>query len=114
MESHALDTGTSLKTAEPSPTQRSRTSGFSRTRLARMHDTLLRHVESGRLPGLVALISRRGAEHVDAIGYLGVRPHSADAARYDFPLGLGDEADHGGGRDDSRRGMQAQAGRSRR
>ena len=59
-----------LKTAEPSPTQRSKTSGFSPTRLARMHDTLLRHVDSGRLPGLVALISRRGAEHLDAIGTL--------------------------------------------
>jgi CubicO group peptidase (beta-lactamase class C family) len=35
-----------------------------------MHDTLLRHVDSSRLPGLVALISRRGAEHVDAIGTL--------------------------------------------
>jgi CubicO group peptidase (beta-lactamase class C family) len=35
-----------------------------------MHDTLLRHVNSGRLPGLVALISRRGTEHVDAIGTL--------------------------------------------
>ena len=70
MESHALDTGTSLKTAEHSATQRSKTDGFSPTRLARMHDTLLRHVDSGRLPGLVALISRRGAEHVDAIGTL--------------------------------------------
>jgi len=35
-----------------------------------MHDTLRRHVDRGRLPGLVALISRRGAEHVDAIGTL--------------------------------------------
>jgi len=35
-----------------------------------MHDILLRHVDSRRLPGLVALISRRGAEHVDAIGTL--------------------------------------------
>ena len=39
-------------------------------RLARMHDTLRRHVDSGRLPGLVAAISRRGFEHVDAIGTL--------------------------------------------
>ena len=38
------------------------TGGFSPRRLARMHDSLLRHVGSGRLPGLVALISRRGAE----------------------------------------------------
>jgi CubicO group peptidase (beta-lactamase class C family) len=35
-----------------------------------MHDTLRRHVGSGRLPGLVAVVSRRGAEHVDAIGSL--------------------------------------------
>jgi CubicO group peptidase (beta-lactamase class C family) len=35
-----------------------------------MHDTLLRQVDSGRLPGLVALISRRGVEHMDAIGTL--------------------------------------------
>ena len=35
-----------------------------------MHDTLMRHVESRRLPGLVALLSRRGAEHADAIGTL--------------------------------------------
>jgi CubicO group peptidase (beta-lactamase class C family) len=35
-----------------------------------MHDTLLRHVDSGRLPGLVALLGRRGAEHVDPIGTL--------------------------------------------
>jgi CubicO group peptidase (beta-lactamase class C family) len=35
-----------------------------------MHDILLRHVTSGRLPGLVALISRHGGEHVDAIGTL--------------------------------------------
>lgn len=70
MKARALDIGTSPKTAEPSPTPRSKTSGFSPTRLARMHDTLLRHVDRGRLPGLVALIGRRGAEHVDAIGAL--------------------------------------------
>ena len=35
-----------------------------------MHDVLLRHVKSGRLPGLVAAISRRGTEHVDTIGTL--------------------------------------------
>jgi CubicO group peptidase (beta-lactamase class C family) len=47
------------------------TSGLSPARLAKMHDILLRHVDSGRLPGLVALLSRRGVEHVDAIGTLG-------------------------------------------
>ena len=70
MESHAIEAGTSPKTAEPSPTQRSKTSGFSPARLARMHDALRRHVDSGRLPGLVALVSQRGAEHVEAIGTL--------------------------------------------
>ena len=35
-----------------------------------MHEVVRRHVDRGRLPGLVALISRRGAEHVDAIGTL--------------------------------------------
>src|SRR5512138_3576005 len=44
--------------------------GLSAARLARMHDTLLRHVGRGRLPGLVAVIGRRGTEHVDAIGTL--------------------------------------------
>src|SRR5690349_454709 len=44
--------------------------GLSAPRLARMHDTLLRQVGRGRLPGLVAMIGRRGAEHVDAIGTL--------------------------------------------
>jgi CubicO group peptidase (beta-lactamase class C family) len=69
MESPALETGTSPKTAEPSSTQSAK-GGLSPTRLARLHNTLLRHVDSGRLPGLVAVISRRGAEHVDAIGTL--------------------------------------------
>jgi CubicO group peptidase (beta-lactamase class C family) len=35
-----------------------------------MHEAMQRHVGPGRLPGLVALVSRRGAEHVDAIGTL--------------------------------------------
>jgi CubicO group peptidase (beta-lactamase class C family) len=42
--------------------------GFSPARLARMHAALSRHVESGLLPGLVALVSHRGREHVEAIG----------------------------------------------
>jgi CubicO group peptidase (beta-lactamase class C family) len=41
---------------------------FSPTRLARMHAALQRHVDSGVLPGLVALVSHRGREHVEAIG----------------------------------------------
>src|SRR5215204_740730 len=42
--------------------------GLSQVRLDRMHEAMARHVESGRLPGLVTLISRRGEVHVDAIG----------------------------------------------
>jgi CubicO group peptidase (beta-lactamase class C family) len=70
METPTLEGGTLPRTAEPSPAQRWKTSGFSPTRLAGMHHSLLRHVGKGRLPGLVALISRRGMEHVDAIGTL--------------------------------------------
>ncbi|MFE7130625.1 serine hydrolase domain-containing protein [Streptomyces sp. NPDC057638] len=42
--------------------------GFSTTGLRRMRDVLTRHVESGRIPGLVALVSRDGETHVEAIG----------------------------------------------
>jgi CubicO group peptidase (beta-lactamase class C family) len=41
---------------------------FSKSRLARMHDVMVRHVDGGRMPGLVTLISRRGVTHVDEIG----------------------------------------------
>ncbi len=44
------------------------TGGLSRTRLARMHDAMARHVRSGGVPGLVTLLYRRGEVHVDAIG----------------------------------------------
>jgi CubicO group peptidase (beta-lactamase class C family) len=43
-------------------------SPFSSARLARMHDALRRHVGSGRVPGLVALVHQRGREHVEAMG----------------------------------------------
>jgi CubicO group peptidase (beta-lactamase class C family) len=43
---------------------------LSATRLTRVHDTLRRHVDGRRLPGLVGVISRRGAEHTIAIGTL--------------------------------------------
>jgi hypothetical protein len=39
--------------------------GLSRTRLACMRGAMARHVESGRMPGLVTLVSRRGETHVD-------------------------------------------------
>ena len=53
-----------------SASKRSNASGLSATRLARMHESLRRHVDSGRLPGLVALVSRHGVEHAEAIGTL--------------------------------------------
>ena len=43
-------------------------SGLSPARLRRLHDVLSRHVESGTMPGLVALVARRGEVHVEAIG----------------------------------------------
>ena len=42
--------------------------GFSEAGLQRMHDTFAAHVASGKAPGLVTLVSRRGQVAVDAIG----------------------------------------------
>src|SRR5438046_1277694 len=44
------------------------TGGLSRARLGRMHDVMAGYVDRGEVPGLVALVSRRGETHVDAIG----------------------------------------------
>jgi CubicO group peptidase (beta-lactamase class C family) len=41
---------------------------MSRMRSARLHDALAAHVSRGAMPGLVALVSRRGETHVEAIG----------------------------------------------
>src|SRR6266566_2881128 len=43
-------------------------SGLSTARLGRLRGALSRHVESGDMPGLVALVARRGEVHVEAIG----------------------------------------------
>ncbi|NUW35799.1 beta-lactamase family protein [Nonomuraea sp. SMC257] len=43
-------------------------SGFSKAGLRRLREVLTRHVESGRIPGLVALVSRGEETHVEAIG----------------------------------------------
>jgi CubicO group peptidase (beta-lactamase class C family) len=43
-------------------------SGFSATGLRRIRDVLARHVASGKIPGLVALVSRGGETHVEAVG----------------------------------------------
>ncbi|MFJ6756301.1 MULTISPECIES: serine hydrolase domain-containing protein [unclassified Streptomyces] len=42
--------------------------GFSKAGLHRVRDVLARHVESGKVPGLVALISRGDETHVEAVG----------------------------------------------
>ncbi|WP_149830524.1 serine hydrolase domain-containing protein [Streptomyces tailanensis] len=42
--------------------------GFSEAGLRRIRDVLARHVESGKIPGLVALVSRGEETHVEAIG----------------------------------------------
>nr|WP_240809402.1 beta-lactamase family protein [Microbispora catharanthi] len=42
--------------------------GFSATGLRRLREVLARYVESGRIPGLVALVSRGDRTHVEAIG----------------------------------------------
>jgi CubicO group peptidase (beta-lactamase class C family) len=41
---------------------------LSKARLARLRAVMNGHVASGRVPGLVALVARRGAIHVEAIG----------------------------------------------
>lgn len=45
-----------------------RNSGFTEQGLQRVHDALTRHVESKKIPGLVALVSRGGETHVEALG----------------------------------------------
>jgi len=44
------------------------TGGFSKPRLDRMHEIMSGYVERGEVPGLVSLVSRRGAVHVHAMG----------------------------------------------
>ncbi|WP_219506049.1 serine hydrolase domain-containing protein [Nonomuraea ceibae] len=43
-------------------------SDFTATGLRRLREVLARHVDSGKIPGLVALVSRGGRTHVEAIG----------------------------------------------
>jgi CubicO group peptidase (beta-lactamase class C family) len=43
-------------------------SGLSASRLATMREVLTRHVARGDVPGLVALVARRGEVHAEAIG----------------------------------------------
>ena len=65
MLDQSLDVSSFGKTSKRSSGIRS---GFSSARLARMHAALARHVESGQIPGLVALVHHRGREYVETIG----------------------------------------------
>ncbi len=46
------------------------TGGFSSKRLARVRDVLERHVDTGYVPGAVALVARHGEIHIEATGNL--------------------------------------------
>jgi len=54
---------------------------FAKSRLDHMHSALLSHVESGVLPGIVALVRRRGTEHVETIGNMTFGRDSAPMRR---------------------------------
>ncbi|BDM74476.1 serine hydrolase (plasmid) [Streptomyces nigrescens] len=56
-------------------------SGFSEAGLRRLRDVLARHVETGKIPGLVALVSRGEETHVEAIGTM--RPDGGAPMRRD-------------------------------
>jgi CubicO group peptidase (beta-lactamase class C family) len=43
-------------------------SGFTKQGLSRLHDVLERHVDSGRVPGVVAMFGRGDHTHVEALG----------------------------------------------
>src|SRR5688500_1525973 len=47
-------------------------SGFSKPRLGRLRDVLAGYVDRGEVPGIVALVSRRGETHGEAIGTLAI------------------------------------------
>ncbi|HKN98325.1 MAG TPA: serine hydrolase domain-containing protein, partial [Pseudonocardiaceae bacterium] len=42
--------------------------GLSATRVGRVRDVLARHVDRGALPGAVAVVSRHGDTHIEAVG----------------------------------------------
>ena len=88
-------------------------SGLSAMRLRRLREALTRHIESGDMPGLVALVARRGEVHVAAIGGTLEKAggSEADAPRHDLPDRVGHQADRGRGGDDPGGGMPAAAGR---
>ncbi|MGY4476262.1 serine hydrolase domain-containing protein [Bradyrhizobium sp. USDA 3364] len=50
----------------------SESSGLSPARLGRMREVLARRIDDGDVPGLVALVSRRGEIHADVLGRMAV------------------------------------------
>ncbi|MFJ7780504.1 serine hydrolase domain-containing protein [Streptomyces yangpuensis] len=55
--------------------------GFSEAGLRKVRDVLTRHVDSGKIPGVVALVGRGGETHVEAVGTMrhdGGAPMSRD------------------------------------
>jgi CubicO group peptidase (beta-lactamase class C family) len=63
---HQLLQTASRPKAKPAPA--APTGGFSSARTARMHAALQRHVDSGQVPGVVALVHRKGREHLETLG----------------------------------------------
>ncbi|MEO3869126.1 hypothetical protein ABGB18_09875 [Nonomuraea sp. B12E4] len=60
--------------------------GLSRKRLGRMREILAEAVESGTVPGLVALVHRRGETHVVALGTLSLPADAAGLRRTAGPV----------------------------
>ena len=57
----------------PSPLENGKpmsTSGFSKSRLERMHQVLSGYIQRQEMPGLVALVSRHDEVHVETLGTL--------------------------------------------
>lgn len=69
MESNVLDRPTVSPAREVERTGRNGT-GLSPSRIARLRRALSLQVERGRLPGVVAVVHRHGAEHTETIGTL--------------------------------------------
>ena len=69
MLDHSLRTKRHRSTSKQLPAIQS--GGFSSARLARLHTALRRHVESGQVPGVVALVHQGGREHLETIGTMG-------------------------------------------
>ena len=66
--------------------QAMRSGGFSDARLARMREVMAGHVATGRMPGLVTLVSRRGEDACRGDRQSGLRQQCTHAARHDFRI----------------------------